>query len=1363
MVSSWFRGNSVDSGTTATGAAASGNESNSMALNDDKLSSFSGALGKAKNIISQITTANGSQNSSIKDAVSVLYPPVAVRHVVAGSSVRANNSSAGRFSPLQLEHGEKHLQDWAVQAYSVPVSTKQKNSRKQKSKSKNEIDLDKYPTMNMNKIAGRLHLCSRSVVFEPADASRAGTIRCTFAKMNSPPEQNPIVTSGDVVFVASAHAVHKANGQAGPVLPVPSTAKFRFSFLHSSPAVFVSLCKQLFDILAAAKKGSFSAAGKEHPALQALLKPMLDRPFCMDNLVDIRETVLLTVHNAENVTPLLSCSGLVVMTERSLYFQPCTGITLGSESAPADSWLLSTVQATARRYNGLRDSALEIYFYNSGHQRGGARLSSSSSNQTSLLLAFERRHDREQVMRFLPSNIPCFTDRSTVEQVADLWRANELSNYEYLLALNSAAGRSFHDLSRYPVFPWVIQDYSSDKLDLQNPDTYRDLTKPVGALNEERLEYFLTRLHHMQDAEQHQMMSENGIDENSSGGSTTTNHHQENFLYGTHYSAPGYVLYYLVRSMPEHMLCLQNGKFDAADRMFHSIQSCYACCMTNHADVKELIPEFFSDRSSVYADFLLNARGLQLGATQTGDRVDDVQLPPWARSARDFVRKNRAALESEYCSDKLPAWIDLIFGVHSRGKAALDANNLFHPCAYLGSTDLSAMATEQERYQAELQATEFGIVPDLLFCKPHPKRSSGSVSMEEDTVSATDFVSPDIGRDSSKEDATTGGREAWELLDHPPTEQSISDPDPTQTSSNDNDEAKDNKNMTADDTISDRNPFNLGHEHQNGFATNPQQNSSIDSTTKISNLPLRGTGETAPGGGDFSTLYATQSQDDADLKRQHQQKERQRLQTPTSSATSPDIPINKGSDVVSEWDMKVMQRQQIHDDTVSACVLVLEDNNSGARKDETAASSMPSSHNKEPKSILVTSSLDGGLVVNTISLECDPNFSSAAADDQERRGFSSTLTRFSYSTIMSRGPVASSGKNSNGGQQSSRGFLSQYRTHSSRDPLASLVLASDGNSGHVAFTGGHDDIVLAYGINSACAVASIYSHRDAVTGLDILARTPFEATDSAGLWLSNSTHIMVSGSWDATVKVWSLSVSPMEAVNIRREPLAELFDADASIACVAAVKVVGQEHCICIAAGCADGSFCVWAVHTDGVQVVLHKEPPKRGAGPCSVVKWIHSSTDDKLHLLAAFSTGSLTSYALTFSATGHPTSTSTSLRRQSGVSVGVPVSSLAYLAEDNCLLVGCADGGLRLVQLCHGSAIFDTSIKPTLWNAVNNKSAPGISSISVTYLLADAAVDGNNTNNASNCERFRRICCTGAEDGSIALFELKRVNQKRK
>ncbi len=33
-------------------------------------------------------------------------------------------------------------------------------------------------------------------------------------------------------------------------------------------------------------------------------------------------------------------------------------------------------------------------------------------------------------------------------------RSGETSNFEYLMQLNTLAGRSYNDLSQYPVFPW---------------------------------------------------------------------------------------------------------------------------------------------------------------------------------------------------------------------------------------------------------------------------------------------------------------------------------------------------------------------------------------------------------------------------------------------------------------------------------------------------------------------------------------------------------------------------------------------------------------------------------------------------------------------------------------------------------------------------------------------------------------------------------------------------------------------------------------------------------------------------------------------------------------------------------------------
>jgi hypothetical protein len=38
-------------------------------------------------------------------------------------------------------------------------------------------------------------------------------------------------------------------------------------------------------------------------------------------------------------------------------------------------------------------------------------------------------------------------------------------------------GRTYNDLSQYPVFPWVLTNYDSSELDLSLPSNYRDLSK----------------------------------------------------------------------------------------------------------------------------------------------------------------------------------------------------------------------------------------------------------------------------------------------------------------------------------------------------------------------------------------------------------------------------------------------------------------------------------------------------------------------------------------------------------------------------------------------------------------------------------------------------------------------------------------------------------------------------------------------------------------------------------------------------------------------------------------------------------------------------------------------------------------------
>jgi hypothetical protein len=49
------------------------------------------------------------------------------------------------------------------------------------------------------------------------------------------------------------------------------------------------------------------------------------------------------------------------------------------------------------------------------------------------------------------------------------------------------------DVTQYPVFPWVLADYTSQKLDLDKVSTYRDLTLPMGALTPARKEAAVER------------------------------------------------------------------------------------------------------------------------------------------------------------------------------------------------------------------------------------------------------------------------------------------------------------------------------------------------------------------------------------------------------------------------------------------------------------------------------------------------------------------------------------------------------------------------------------------------------------------------------------------------------------------------------------------------------------------------------------------------------------------------------------------------------------------------------------------------------------------------------------------------------
>jgi len=1207
----------------------------------------------------------------IEEAVRALHPPRVTR-LSASASVRADPAGAGvpprsqmggaepssfstldvashlvtapsapsglrkgRFSQLFLEHEEKHLRDWAVVASSSPIASSsvmgagsglgggsggggsKRHPRRSRSRRYASDKPERIPSAGMKAVSGRLRLCSQSVVFEPDDVSR-GIIRCRFVRMatepravgaqpvegkNSPAKADP---SGGattaVAFACDRHLLIKVGNTIAPFVTVQVPTEFRFTFRHSSPDQFLDLSDRLL-----------GATGVDDVC--ELMKTMHDRPFDPNNLIDVRETPRTGNMRCFLLAPLQEHPGCSIVTDRFLYFQPASG-PLGSIAEPATAWPLEDVVASARRYHGLKDSAVELYL----------------ASGTSVLLAYETKIERERVISLLPKSIPCHTDVAFVQRAYAGWRSGKISNFDYLLCLNSAAGRTFHNISRYPVFPWVVADYSSDELDLEDPNTFRDLAKPVGALNNERLKYFQKRYKGMEgDIEQP-------------------------FLYGTHYSAPGYVLYYLVRSMPEQMLCLQNGKFDAPDRTFHDLDHTFQSIMSNHADVKELIAEFYDPDAGF--DFLINARGLRLGTTQTGERVNDVKLPKWAKTPREFLEKNRMALECDHVTSMVPRWIDLIFGDKSRGEGAEDALNLFHPASYVKSSTFDAMATEEERQQAQLQATEFGITPDLLFCLPHPRRS--------DLVLGDDFIASDLSDRAMSLDQLGAGEagENWELLEPPGSVRPGIQPSSKLGS---------HSRPLADST----HQFSISNSRKN----DSRSNHPFDDEAEQS-FGQEGGYELAESEGNVSRAFDTRGGEGPTS----------RMVAPNPSGSF-DRPDRRRSGTVEQlsanrnrWGMKPLLSKMIHTDAVSGCSLLVQDTP------------------KKP-SYLTTVSLDGRLLVHTLPfLQGEP---------QEQRGFSASTASYGLSYL---------GLGGDRGQ--AQYTLNELRSHSSTDPLACLAVTADRAGGRIAFAGGHDDNVVVYGINSACAVASVYSHRDAVTGVDLIQRSSFNNNflfGTSGASTMKSTHIMVSGSWDATVKVWSVSIDAGETVSVDREPLVEMFDADSSIVSVSVTEVYGAG--IVISAGCSDGSLVVWFCHNSGQKEVVFKEEARRGDGACAAVRWAPGK-----YLFAAFGNGRVASYLFD----------NGNVSPVSRISIGSPVQCLS-LVEEN-LFAGCADGSLRMIPIGEG-AHFNTS--PQSFTRVNGVSSPALTSISISIAQSE------------NLGR-KYICASGAEDGSVSIFELE-------
>lgn len=556
----------------------------------------------------------------------------------------ASRRPAGRFSLLLLDENEFYVKDFVATCTWPP-----------------DVTGNKHGTASLS---GQLRLCTKSLFFEPDDV-RIPIVRLPFQYL----EQLEGIGKQELAAVALRWYKMKANAADEPyIFEKGRSSSWNFRLTYAA----LSDCMPLAQRMLVASRLSKT----DQEALLDEVLAEVEGSFRFDPghlRSPSTETIVLEIP-AMRLAPLIHEPCRLAITNTRLYLQLLHNI---SGDAAVLSHPLAGIAAVARRRSSLKDIGLEVFFLDPPKES----IQGPVWGATSTFLSFKAQQERDHVVETINSQTRLGEElpggRSTaaacgsvleasgswLQRVTAAWQHGLITNFDYLLYCNLAAGRSFNDLTQYPVFPWVVQDYSSTILDLQDPSTFRDLSRPIGALNPIRLAQFKERFREM------------ALDSEYPGSDPP-------FLYGTHYSCPGYTMFWLVRAAPAHMLRLQNGKFDAADRLFCSISEAWESVLANQADVKELIPEFFM---SEQRNFFLNSKRLALGVRQNGRLVGDVELPCWAENSVDkFLALHRAALESPFVSANLHHWIDLIFGYKQRGQAAVEADNVFRHLTYEG-------------------------------------------------------------------------------------------------------------------------------------------------------------------------------------------------------------------------------------------------------------------------------------------------------------------------------------------------------------------------------------------------------------------------------------------------------------------------------------------------------------------------------------------------------------------------------------------------------------------------------------------------------------------------------------------------------
>ncbi|GMH94181.1 hypothetical protein TL16_g12831 [Triparma laevis f. inornata] len=288
--------------------------------------------------------------------------------------------------------------------------------------------------------------------------------------------------------------------------------------------------------------------------------------------------------------------------------------------------------------------------------------------------------------------------------ITEQWIRGLMSNYEYLLKVNHAAGRTENNPTCHPVFPWVTtfkHQISSSSPATHYNSAWRDLSKS---------KYRLIKGEQQLDLQY----------------SSTGHHVTENL---------GDITYWIYNARRADLETLR--RVVRGDFVKEHYPSCFERMFSFSPD--ECVPEFYWDEGIL--------------ETKHEGLLPSITVPEWCESGAEFIKYHRGLLESDYVSWRLSLWIDLNFGVSLSGKDAVRAKNVPLVLTNAGSGGSGSGKGFYQLFTSQHPRRKIGISGKELDWEGGARRESTG-SVDSDTFT---FRKALRGEKESSERGTEGG------------------------------------------------------------------------------------------------------------------------------------------------------------------------------------------------------------------------------------------------------------------------------------------------------------------------------------------------------------------------------------------------------------------------------------------------------------------------------------------------------------------------------------------------------------------------------------------------------------------------------